>query len=92
MKRKKTSSLMGNFKLIDLGPINDFIKRLNALQESVKNRWIRFAEMQENSGFWLFEDENDDEIVGGILHVEQGRVYAISQDVANLVEESFARK
>lgn len=80
-----------SLQFIDLGPLKDFSKRFKALQDRVSNRLFRFSEMQEHAGFWLFEDEDDEEIVGGILQINGGHVYAISEDVANLVEESFSR-
>ena len=83
--------MSSSLQFIDLGPLKDFLIRFKALQDCVTDRWVRFQEMPGHGGFWLFEDEDDEEVVGGILHVNKGRVYAISQDVANLVKESFSR-
>lgn len=84
-------SMTSPLSFIDLGPLSAFKRRLKALQARVSGRWFRFYEMEGHAGFWLFEDEDEEDIVGGVLHVSQGRVYAISRDVADLVSESFGR-
>lgn len=80
-----------SLEFIDLGSVAAFKRRLALLQRRVSDRIFRFSEMEQHAGFWLFEDEDDDEILGGVLHVKGGRVYAISKDVEKLVGESFSR-
>jgi hypothetical protein len=83
--------MSASLEFIDLGSVVAFKRRLAALQGRVVDRIFRFSKMEKHAGFWLFEDEDDDEIVGGVLHVKGGRVYAISKDVEKLVGESFAK-
>jgi hypothetical protein len=76
--------MSASLEFIDIGSVVAFKRRLAALQGRVVDRIFRFSKMEKHAGFWLFEDEDDDEIVGGVLH-------AISKDVEKLVGESFAK-
>jgi hypothetical protein len=81
-------------KLIDLGRVASFKSRITRLNKRIKGRKYRFKKMSEGEegNFWLFEAEDDEEILGAVVKVQDGRVYAISEDVLNLVESEFARR
>ena len=83
---------MSEFKFIDMGSLKEFLEKLKQLNKRCENREFRFEEIENSSnGFWLFEEEDDDEILGGVLHVQKDRVYAISPDVQELVLAAFSR-
>ena len=79
---------------IDLGRVASFKSRVTRLNKRIKGRKYRFRKMSqgEEGNFWLFEAEDDDEILGAVVKIQDGRVYAISEDVLNLVEAEFARR
>lgn len=72
---------------IDMGTFNAFQKRVQILNRKSETRAYRFT--RSNGNFWLFEAENQDEILGAILHVQKGRVYAISEDVHAFVNQAL---
>jgi hypothetical protein len=72
---------------IDMGTFAGFQKRVNTLNKKTENREYRFS--RSNGNFWLFEAESKDEILGAILHVQKGRVYAISEDVYAFVQNTL---
>ncbi len=72
---------------IDMGTFAGFQKRVSSLNQKAESREYRFT--RSNGNFWLFEAENPDEILGAILHVQKGRVYAISEDVYAFVNQAL---
>lgn len=85
---------LGNLQLIPLGTKTAFKAKLARLNKRIKARTYRLREFIEIEGgsFWLFEAEDADEILGAILKIKDGQVYAISEDVLHLLEEEFTRK
>ncbi len=81
-------------KLIDLGAVGTFKARITRLNKRIKGRSYKLRELVESDegSFWLFEAEDDDEILGGVLKMKKGRFYAISEDVLSLLDSEFARK
>lgn len=74
---------------IDLGTFSGFQKRVNALSQLSDDHDYRFTRASGN--FWLLEVEDNEEILGGLLHVRKGRVYAISEDVYVFVNQALKR-
>jgi len=72
---------------IDMGTLAAFQKRVKSLNGEAGVCEYRFE--PSNGDFWLFEAENAEEILGAILHVRSGRVYAISEDVQRFVRDTF---
>lgn len=90
---KSDSSDYGWLQLTDLGSLKQFLAEIARAQKRLSDRLFRFTEMDGTGGeFWLFEDEDDDEIVGAVLQVQADRVYALSQDVYRLVTDSLFRE
>lgn len=83
-----------DLQLISLGTKTAFKARLARLNKRIKARTYRLREFIEidSGSFWLFEAEDADEILGAVLQIKDGQVYAISEDVLNLLKEGFARK
>ena len=79
--------------LMDLGPLQEFMARVEVLRQRFEDRIYRFRPLYEVSDdpFWVFEEEDDETLFGGILQVEKGQVYAISQDVYDFVSMALAR-
>jgi hypothetical protein len=73
-----------------MGLLEDFMSQIDVLGQRFSDREYRFKVL--NGDFWLFEEEDEDEIIGGIFQVNHGRVYAISRDVFDLVSKAFARE
>ena len=86
---KKSS--FGGFQPIEMGLLEDFMNQVDILAQRFPDRDYRFKSLDKGD-FWLFEDEDDEEIVGGIFQVTHGRVYAISRDVFDLVSKVFSRE
>lgn len=90
---------MNDFQLIDLGAFTAFQRKVTALDRAAEDREFRFRQLPEaaqetgqaGEGFWVFEEENEDNVFGGILHVTAGRVYAISEDVYEFVRSAMER-
>lgn len=76
-----------NPRWIDLGKLKDFLGRIKKTQTMDSEYEYRFVEASDD--FWLLEAENEDEILGALLHVEEDRVYAISEDVASFVNRTL---
>src|SRR3989338_1553734 len=81
----------GRFESIEMGLLEDFMSQVDILAQRFPDRDYRFKSLDKGD-FWLFEEEDDEEIVGGIFQVTHGRVYAISRDVFDLVSKAFARE
>jgi len=80
-------------QVIDLGPFKEFNSKIKRIQSRFKDRAYRFSKMLGVEGdFWVFEEEDDEEIIGGVLRVQEGRVYALSDDVYALVQNSLSRR
>ncbi len=88
---------MGEFQLIDLGAFTTFKRKVQALSDRMEDREFRLRELEnsqnfQNEGsFWVLEEEDEETLFGGILHVQAGRVYAISEDVYDFVNGAFNR-
>lgn len=85
---------MNDFQLIDLGAFTAFQRKVAALDRAAEDREFRFRQLQDagqmaGESFWVFEEEDEDNVFGGILHVTDGRVYAISEDVYEFVKGAF---
>lgn len=80
------------YQLIDLGAVNEFSSRVEQLSDASEGRVYRFRPLEEVKAgdFWVFEQEDDEEILGGLLQIEGQRVYAISQDVFNFIHNAFS--
>ncbi len=77
---------------IDMGRFQDFEQKLQQVQGRFEDREFRFRAIKGTPGdFWVFEEEDEEMISGAILRVQEDRVYAISEDVYNLVSEAFSR-
>ncbi len=87
--------LMGDFELIDLGAFTTFKRKVQALSNRMEDREFRLRELENSQNpegsFWVLEEEDADTLFGGILHVQEGRVYAISSDVFDFVNGAFGR-
>lgn len=70
-----------------MGLLSDFLASIERLQAESSTWNYRFE--PASKGFWLLEAEDDEEILGGILYVQEERVYAISEDVERFVRELF---
>jgi hypothetical protein len=73
---------------IEMGPLAEFVARIESRQADLEDRELRFG--PTSGHFWLFEDEDEEEIQGAILSVQNDSVYAISPAVVTLVENSLA--
>lgn len=85
---------MDGFQLIDLGAFTTFRRKVATLSDCMEDREFRLRELdgvQGDGGFWVLEEEDEEALFGGILHVKSGRVYAISSDVYDFVTDAFAR-
>lgn len=78
------------FNWVDMGSFEAFRNRFEELTAGVSSHEFRLSALPQQ-GFWLFEQEDDEEILGGILFVVKDRLFAISQDVFRLVTDSFER-
>ena len=70
---------------IDLGEIQAFMSRIESARSKMGEGLIHFRQLLEGD-FWVFEHELEEEILGALVHVADGRVYAISEDVETLIE------
>ncbi len=89
---------MGEFQLIDLGAFTTFKRKVQALSDRMQDREFRLRELENSQNFqvsggsfWVLEEEDEETLFGGILHVQEGRVYAISEDVYDFVNGAFNR-
>lgn len=88
------SALPSGYCPIEMGSLNQFIKKVAALQNNFSDRVYRFRPLDSTrrQPFWVFEEEDEDDLFGGVLQVQDGKVYAISRDVYDFVSTAFARK
>lgn len=79
-------------QLIDMGPLAEFSKKMKRLKQRFSDRVYRFRRLVGQGNFWIFEEEDEDDIYGAVLQVQAGRVYAISDDVYEAVNTALNRK
>lgn len=83
-------ALSQNDAWIDMGVLSNFLRKIERLQSTDSPQQFRFS--PSFGDFWVFEVEDDEDILGGVLAVQEGRVYAISEDVYGFVTRTFAKR